>query len=100
MEALIRVSVESVVSDLSTKNYPWIVVVKSTLSPRTMDTLHSSYSDLRLCYMPEYLREKDALEWFANPDRIVISGDRNDIEVVLESFSGLMKMFLGLRCRT
>lgn len=79
--------VESVVSDLSNKNYLGIVVVKSTLSPRTMDTLHSRHSDLRLCYMPEYLREKDALEWFANPDRIVISGDKNDIEVVLESFS-------------
>ena len=38
--------------------------------------------------MPEYLREKDALEWFANPDRIVISGDENDIEVVLKSFLG------------
>lgn len=79
--------VESVVSELSNHNYPGIAVVKSTLSPRTMDTLKSRHSDLRLCYMPEYLREKDAQEWFAKPDRIVISGNKDDIEVVLESFS-------------
>lgn len=79
--------VESVVCDLAKKSYQGIVVVKSTLSPGTMDALHSRHSNLRLCYMPEYLREKDAYEWFVNPDRIVISGNMNDIKVVLDSFS-------------
>ena len=79
--------VERVVCDLAKKNYQGIVAVKSTLSPGTMDALYSKHSNLRLCYMPEYLREKDAHEWFVNPDRLVISGNMNDIEVVLDSFS-------------
>jgi len=79
--------VESVVLDVAKENFEGIVVVKSTLSPGTMDALHSKYPNLRLCYMPEYLREKDAYEWFVNPDRIVISGNMNDIEIVLKAFS-------------
>lgn len=79
--------VESVVFDVAKENYEGIVVVKSTLRPGTMDELNPKYPQLRLCYMPEYLRERDANEWFVNPDRIVISGNMNDIELVLEAFS-------------
>ena len=79
--------VESVVSDVAKEHFDGIVVVKSTLRPGTMDALRSKYPRLRLCYMPEYLREKDAYEWFVNPDRIVISGNMKDIELVLEAFS-------------
>lgn len=79
--------VESVVFDVAKENYKGILVIKSTLSPGTMDALHSRYPQLRLCYMPEYLRERDAHQWFVNPDRIVISGNMNDVELVLEAFS-------------
>ena len=37
--------------------------------------------------MPEYLREKDAQEWFDNPDRLVITEPKQISDPVLELFN-------------
>jgi len=79
-------NVIDVCSKLSEDEYSGLVVVKSTLHPGTMDKMESEYPSLRLTYMPEFLREKDAVEWFADPDRIVISGEQEDMEIALSCF--------------
>lgn len=71
---------------LSEDEYDGLVVVKSTLHPGTMNKMESEFPRLRLTYMPEFLREKDALEWFTDPDRIVISGSPEDMEIALSCF--------------
>jgi UDPglucose 6-dehydrogenase len=78
--------VEEVVSRLSDDKFEGIVIVKSTLQPGTMDCLHSLYHTIRLVYMPEFLREKDAVEWFQNPDRLVAAGRPEDVEAALSFF--------------
>ena len=79
-------NVIAVCSKLSEDEYCGLVVVKSTLHPGTMDKMETEHPSLRLAYMPEFLREKDAVEWFADPDRIVISGEQEDMEIALSCF--------------
>ncbi len=72
--------VEEVVSRISDSEYEGLVIVKSTLQPGTMTRLQSLFSTVRIVYMPEFLREKDAKEWFQNPDRLVAAGSPGDVD--------------------
>jgi UDPglucose 6-dehydrogenase len=71
---------------LEQDRYEGVVIVKSTIYPGTMDSLEMKHPELKLVYMPEFLREKDAIEWFANPDRIIVSGNDGDVDLALSAF--------------
>lgn len=71
---------------LDSSNYKGLIVLKSTLEPSTMDELNLKFPNLRFAYVPEFLREKDAIEWFNNPDRIVYSCRDTDESELLTYF--------------
>jgi UDPglucose 6-dehydrogenase len=77
----------NVVSSLDEAEFKGLVVIKSTLQPGTMDCIQIEYPSLRVSYVPEFLREKDALEWFQNPDRITYSCRPEDEELLLKCFN-------------
>lgn len=52
-----------------------------------MDQMVVRYPALRLIYMPEFLRELSSYTWFTDPDRLVFSGNDEDIREVLSYFS-------------
>ena len=79
-------NIHDVARRLASDDYGGVVIVKSTLQPGTMDWLKESWPQLRLVYMPEFLRERDAVEWFADPDRLVISGEDRNVEISLRCF--------------
>jgi UDPglucose 6-dehydrogenase len=79
--------VHEVVDRLDKDNFKGTIVIKSTLYPYTMSLLQKEFQMLKLCYMPEYLREKDAQEWFDNPDRLVITEPKQISDPVLELFN-------------
>ena len=79
-------AIEATVDRLADAAYSGLIIIKSTLQPGTMDSLDAEYPNLRLCYMPEFLREKDAYEWFANPDRLVVSGSDDNVALALQLF--------------
>ena len=79
-------NIHSVVQRLNDSSYNGLVVLKSTLQPRTTDGLKEKFPKVRLSYVPEFLREKDAEEWFRNPDRIVYSCRDQDEATLLQSF--------------
>lgn len=79
--------VHEVVNRLHEDNFKGTIVIKSTLYPHTMSLLQKEFQTLKLCYMPEYLREKDAQEWFDNPDRLVITEPKQISDPVLELFN-------------
>ena len=56
--------VEQVVSDLNDINYSGIVAIKSTVKPSTTQRLIDNYVDLKLCFVPEFLRERCAVSNF------------------------------------
>ena len=78
--------VQEVAARLEENSYKGLVIYKSTLNVGTMDDLVACHPQLRLVYMPEFLREKDAESWFADPDRLVASGDDGDVEEALFLF--------------
>ncbi|KQC02985.1 MAG: hypothetical protein APR53_06235 [Methanoculleus sp. SDB] len=79
--------VESVLSRLSTSKYPGVVVIKSTIGIGFMEKATAEFPELRFVYMPEFLREKSNFTWFVNPDRLVFSGNEEDVDEVLRFFS-------------
>jgi len=79
-------SIYSVMDRLAQSSYGGLIIVKSTVQPRTIDNIKKIHPNLRLSYVPEFLREKDAKDWFGNPDRIVYSCDESDESVLLECF--------------
>ena len=79
--------VHEVVERLYKDDFKGTIVIKSTLYPYTMSLLQKEFQTLKLCYMPEYLREKDAQEWFDNPDRLVITEPKQISDPVLELFN-------------
>jgi UDPglucose 6-dehydrogenase len=78
--------VQEVAARLEENSYKGLVIYKSTLNVGTMDDLVARHPQIRLVYMPEFLREKDAESWFADPDRLVASGDDGDVEEALSLF--------------
>jgi|GEM_PF-4572242 len=80
-------AVDNVLSRLNKSRYSGICVIKSTVGVGYTDSAVKRFPRLRIVYMPEFLREKSNFTWFVNPDRMVVSGDDQDIDAVLELFT-------------
>lgn len=80
-------NVDDVLSKLSEDKYSRLVIIKSTIAVGYMGRASKAYPQLRLVYMPEFLRERSNFQWFVNPDRLVISGSEKDCEEALSCFS-------------
>lgn len=72
---------------LAEQSFNGLMIIKSTLQPGTMDAINERFPNLRAAYAPEFLREKDALEWFQSPDRLVYSCAKSDETALLDYFS-------------
>lgn len=72
--------VDNVLEKLSKDGYHRLVVIKSTLRVGFMDSASEKYNDLKLVYSPEFMSEKNAFIWTANPDRIVLSGKNEHMD--------------------
>tara|TARA_B110000003_G_scaffold137159_1_gene138923 strand:+ start:3273 stop:4040 length:768 start_codon:yes stop_codon:yes gene_type:complete len=90
-------NIYSVSEMLSNSDYPGLIIIKSTLQPRTIDRIKQRFPNLRVAYIPEFLREKDAHEWFKNPDRIVYSCDDLDEKELLDYFTWVSESIPRIR---
>lgn len=79
-------NITSVLERLNSEKYQGCVVIKSTISVGYTENAKKQFSDLRLVYMPEFLREKSPFTWFTCPDRLVLSGTERDVSEVLSFF--------------
>jgi nucleotide sugar dehydrogenase len=70
--------VESVVKDISRAAYTLgktgVVVIKSTVIPGTTQRLNDSFNNIHVCFNPEFLTERSAVEDFKKQDRIIVGG--------------------------
>ena len=55
-------------------NYQGIIAVKSTVIPGTTEKLINQYPTARICFVPEFLREKSALTDFVDLHDVLIVG--------------------------
>ena len=71
--------VEKVVNELNDNNYKGIVAIKSTVKPTTTKTL-SEKTNLTLCFVPEFLRERCAISDFTeNHDLLAVGTDSKEV---------------------
>ena len=78
--------VEAVLNRLSKDHYPNPVAIRSTIRVGFMDRAQKMFQGLRLVYFPEFLRERSSFLWSANPDRLLVSGEKQDVDIVLSYF--------------
>lgn len=63
--------VENVVRNLKASRYMGLIVIKSSVVPKTTKTLMAKYG-LHICHNPEFIRQRTSFQDALNPDRIVI----------------------------
>ncbi len=79
--------VESVLVELSELNYDGSVCIKSTIVPGTTQKFRQQFNNLNISFVPEFLREKTAVEDFLYNNNVLVIGSDNDetISLVKES---------------
>lgn len=89
--------VEDVVCGLDKLKYQGVVAIKSTIIPGTTDELLKRYN-LKICHVPEFLREKHSISDFTENHDICVVGT-NDIkifDIVKKSHGKYPKKFMML----
>ena len=70
--------VESVVDSLIGLDYKGIIAIKSAVAPGTTRMLKGEYDFDKICFVPEFLRERCAVTDFIENHTICIIGTKND----------------------
>ena len=70
--------VEEVVSKLNDLNYDGVLAIKSTVEPGTNKVFRSKYKNLKLYFVPEFLRERCATEDFIYNHNVLVIGADDD----------------------
>ena len=97
-------AIHPILKSLETARKYHLIVIRSTLLPRTIQGRIIEYSktnstllfgkDYDICYNPEFLRQNSALEDFLNPDRVVIGIDhrrKSSIEPLLKIYQPICR---------
>jgi UDPglucose 6-dehydrogenase len=83
--------VESVLNDLKEISYQGIVCIRSTVYPGFTEQMIERYTDLIICFVPEFLRERCAADDFINNHTLLAVGtnDPHVYKKVIESHGNL-----------
>jgi UDPglucose 6-dehydrogenase len=66
--------VQSVIQELNSKQYLGIIAIRSTVEPGFTQSMIDLYPDLTLCFVPEFLRERCAIDDFTNNHQLLVVG--------------------------
>ena len=69
--------VEEIIDDLFDLDYGGLVCIKSTVEPGTTKRLQDKHNTDRICFVPEFLRERLAVEDFISNHDLCVVGTRN-----------------------
>lgn len=70
--------VESVVCSLNELKYDGIIAIKSTVPPTTTVNLQNKYNNSKICFVPEFLRERCAVADFTQNHDLCVIGTQSD----------------------
>jgi UDPglucose 6-dehydrogenase len=89
--------VRQVILDLKSKKYNGVVAIKSTVLPGTTDLL-SAETNLNICFVPEFLRERCAVTDFTENHDVCIIGcdDSRSFEIIKQCHGSLPEKFIKL----
>ena len=69
--------VELVIDSLIINNYQGIIAIKSTVAPGFTQSLIEKYDNDRICFVPEFLRQRCAFDDFYNNHDVLVIGTSN-----------------------
>ncbi len=72
--------IESVIEELHICNYKGIIAIRSTVEPGFTESMIAKYSNLTICFVPEFLRERCAEDDFIDNHKLLAIGT-HDIAV-------------------
>jgi UDPglucose 6-dehydrogenase len=70
--------VKNTINELKSKKYTGVIALKSTSVPGTTQSIIDQYNDYDICFVPEFLRERSALEDFVRNHDILAVGCHTD----------------------
>jgi UDPglucose 6-dehydrogenase len=65
---------ESVIQDLDDNGYKGIIAIRSTAVPGFTQSMIEKYKNLAICFVPEFLRERCAVDDFINNHKLLAVG--------------------------
>lgn len=79
--------VQSVLEELNQIDYYGIVAIRSTVIPGFTQSMIDHYPELTICFVPEFLRERCAIDDFVNNHQLLAVGtnDRRVFEKIVEA---------------
>ena len=85
----------SVLDELKLLKYLGIICIKSTITPGTTQNMIEKYSNDKICFCPEFLRERCAYDDFVNNNSICVVGTENTnaYEIIKEIHQNICKEF-------
>ncbi len=81
--------IESVLFNLNKFKTKHIIVLKSTVVPKTTEKLNRTFSNFSIVFNPEFLRERNAVEDFNNQNRIILGGPRSSTTKLKDIYTKL-----------
>jgi UDPglucose 6-dehydrogenase len=87
-----------VVSELNSLHYRGVVAIKSTVEPGTTQKLIEQYDLMRICHVPEFLRERCSISDFMDNHDICVVGtlDEDVFDIVKKTHGFYPKNFIML----
>jgi UDPglucose 6-dehydrogenase len=76
-------AIENTIKQLDKDKYKGIIAIKSTVYPGFTKYLQEKYSNLEICFVPEFLREKTAYDDFINQELLLVGTSSNRIFTIL-----------------
>ena len=76
--------VKSVIIDLHNLNYKGVIAIRSSTIPGFTQSMINLFPDLKICFVPEFIRERHAVEDFTQDHKILVIGteDQQSFETV------------------
>jgi len=84
-----------VLDELQTLKYKGVICIKSTITPGTTQNMIEKYNNDKICFCPEFLKERCAYEDFMENNPICIIGtiNKNVFEIIKEIHSPICENF-------
>lgn len=90
--------VRKVVDELISQNFNGVIAIKSTVEPGTTQNLIEMYLNDRICFVPEFLRERCAfVDFTENHEVLAVGSDNPEVyDLIVESHGKYPKQFAKL----
>lgn len=90
--------IESVIASLHEKKYSGIIAIRSTTTPGFTQKMIELYDNNNICFVPEFLRERYAVEDFINNHNLLAIGTENKkcYDLLLQVHGNLPKNIVQL----